>query len=265
MTHDTSLPRHKFPDPRYAIVLACVGIALFLTTNWDWLPYKRFIDGTTGWGRAGLIISLAYVPLLLMLTVLTSVVVGVRRVPEAFGLNRPALPALGFAFAITALLPVIYALMGGLSVAEDSLRDFLTYAVVSGTFEEIAFRAVLVGIPCRVLGWRFWPTAIIAAVLFGVLHLDQSEDLMESAMIFAITGIGGVWFAWLFRAWNWNLWVPIGFHVMMNGWWTVFDMDDTALGSWGSIAARGAVVVLSVVLTLRYVKVSGTISDSGNV
>jgi hypothetical protein len=50
--------------------------------------------------------------------------------------------------------------------------------------------------------------------------------------------------------WQDNFWPVFGLHALMNLWWEVFAVDDTALGGWLANAARLATVVVGVLLTI---------------
>jgi hypothetical protein len=76
----------------------------------------------------------------------------------------------------------------------------------------------------------------------------QSQDAAETAGILAITGIGGIIFSYLFMQWGANIWAPFGAHAALNIIWTVFGVDDTALGDWYANILRGAAIVLALAL-----------------
>lgn len=65
-----------------------------------------------------------------------------------------------------------------------------------------------------------------------------------------LAGIGGVWWSWLLVEWHWNLWVPIAFHVLLNGYWSAFDVADNAFGGAMAVAVRLACIALSVLVTI---------------
>lgn len=66
----------------------------------------------------------------------------------------------------------------------------------------------------------------------------------------AITALGSVLFSWLFLRWGFNLWVPFWVHALMNLWWDLFAVDETALGGGLANAARILSVLLAIALTL---------------
>jgi hypothetical protein len=74
--------------------------------------------------------------------------------------------------------------------------------------------------------------------------------MMELLGIVAITGTGGIGFCWFFMKWRYNIWAIFGLHSLMNLWWEVFAVDDTALGGWLANGARLATVIIAVLLTI---------------
>lgn len=158
----------------------------------------------------------------------------------------------GLAFGLLAAVPMwVQAVL-----ASDGLQFgwmLLSWAVAMPLAEEVLFRGVLVAVPVTLGGCRFWPAAILAGLLFGSLHVPWSQQLAASDLpVFAITAVGGVWYAWLCRAFDWNLWATIGLHAAMNAAWLVTGVaDDAAGGLWPNVG-RGATIALGTVLALRH-------------
>ena len=135
-----------------------------------------------------------------------------------------------------------------------SIQGILIGCLLAAVAEELLYRSFLFGQLFRHGGWGFLPAAMVSALIFGLGHLYQSNDLMTSLGIFGITFLGGLWFSWLFVEWDYNIWVPMGFHFFMNLSWTVFEVSDNALGGWGPNIFRIATIVLSIYLTQRHKK-----------
>ena len=79
---------------------------------------------------------------------------------------------------------------------------------------------------------------------------------MSGLQVFCVTALGSLFFSWLYMVWDNNLWVPISFHIMMNGIWVLIPIAD-ATSSIGSITAnigRLLTVALAVTLTVLYKK-----------
>ncbi|MDZ4137121.1 MAG: CPBP family glutamic-type intramembrane protease, partial [Paracoccaceae bacterium] len=98
--------------------------------------------------------------------------------------------------------------------------------------------------------WGFLPAALTSAVLFGAAHIWQGGDYIEAAGVFAITGLGGLLFAWLYAEWHFNIWVPAGVHLLMNLWFQFFAMPDDGSGEIYALAGRLVVFVPAIGLTL---------------
>ncbi|MBL8727097.1 MAG: CPBP family intramembrane metalloprotease [Planctomycetes bacterium] len=168
---------------------------------------------------------------------------------RGLGLRAPLPVALWF--ALVSGLPMLLQAM----LASDGVRwdwQVVRGVVLAPLVEEASFRAVLVGITVRLGGRRFWPTAVLAAALFGSMHVPWSAAFHSGHLgILAATIAGGVWYAWILRAHDWNLWTTILLHAVMNGAWMVFGAaDDAAGGLWPNVG-RGLTIVVGTVLTIR--------------
>ena len=126
----------------------------------------------------------------------------------------------------------------------------VTKALLPGFLEELMFRGFLVGMLIRVAGWRLLPAALINAVVFGIGHWFQGATVTEALMASVFTGIGGLWFAWLFVVWQHNLWLGGTLHTVMNACWVTWQVDTTAVGDQFANLLRLSTIILSVVLTL---------------
>ena len=76
--------------------------------------------------------------------------------------------------------------------------------------------------------------------------------MISSLAAFGVTFIGAVYFSWMYVAWNFNLWVPIGLHILMNLAWFIFTMEGTENAAGGLISniARVISILLAVGLTI---------------
>ena len=162
----------------------------------------------------------------------------------------------GLALGFVGTLPMLLAFISTSPVnPELTFQGILAFSIVAPIAEEVLFRGYLFGQLYRRAGWRFWPAALVTAVIFGVGHSYQAItgglDLWGLLGVVAITAAGSAFFSWLYARWNFNLWVPIAFHALMNMWWDVFAVDDTALGGWLANLARVATVVIAILLTRK--------------
>ena len=157
----------------------------------------------------------------------------------------------GLAFAAIATLPMLIAF--ALTSSVNPKMTFLTVGVlcfIAPFAEEVLFRGFLFRQLYRRARLGFWVSALLPSILFAAKHLYQSDDLMELLGIVAITGTGGIGFCWFFMKWRYNIWAVFGLHAVMNLWWEVFAVDDTALGGWLANGARLATVIVAVLLTI---------------
>lgn len=165
----------------------------------------------------------------------------------------------GFLFALVCTLPMFI----GFSVIfkfnqEIKLNTILIGVVSAGFFEELYYRGFLFGLPFRKTKLGFILSVFFGAVYFGLLHLYQSAEFNELLGIFLITFFGGLLFAWVYAEWNFNIWVPIFLHMLMNLAWEFFSVSDNALGGIYSNVFRLLTIGLVITLTILYKKRKGT-------
>jgi len=190
--------------------------------------------------------------LVLACLVAAAIAYGPRRMLSGLGLTG-SLPR-GLAFAAIAGLPMlVLGFFGRIAVQWDF--DTVRGAVIAPFVEELFFRATLVGITVRVGSAPFWPTTILAGLLFGAMHVPWNASLgSQHVGVFLVTTAGGVWFAWILRTYRWNLWTTIGLHAVMNGAWMVFALaPDAAGGLWANLS-RAATIGLGTWLCLRHLR-----------
>lgn len=239
-------------------LIAVLTIAIFLWLDTFHLDLFRSIAGDwAGYPRIAALAVFGYGAQFVVPILVGAALFGPSRALDSLGLNRSILTGLTVGLAGTALLPIGYALIAAWAPPDDIVVVALRVSVLPGLAEEVLYRAFLFGFLFRFVGLGFLPAALIGAVLFGVAHLYQGEALVDSAAIFAITALGALWFAWLYVEWGYNLWVPAAFHVLMNLYWELFAIADTALGPTAAIVLRLAVIVLSVVITVMVARRQG--------
>ncbi|MEM6343805.1 MAG: CPBP family intramembrane glutamic endopeptidase [Bacteroidota bacterium] len=166
------------------------------------------------------------------------------------GLEKGFGKALGWALLFTLPMLIGYGIMGDLN-SQLSAWSILLGAVCPALFEELVFRAFVFGQLFRHHSWGFVPAAAINAIVFGAAHLWQGNTIGESAGVFMITFSGAVWFAWLYVEWDFNLWVPIFMHFLMNLYWGMFTIADTALGGIWANVFRFLTIGLSIYMTIK--------------
>ncbi|HZF27383.1 MAG TPA: CPBP family intramembrane glutamic endopeptidase [Steroidobacteraceae bacterium] len=180
---------------------------------------------------------------------------GPRAAIAELGLAAPAVRGVGI--ALLASLPMLVVL---LLVSKNAMQfvpqTMLSSVLLAAVTEEILFRGYLFRQLYRRAGWHFVPAILVTGVLFGLAHVGTAlrGGALEVLGVAGITTLGGAFFSWLFLRWDDNLWVPIGMHLFMNGWWELFAVSTNAIGNWNANAARALAVAAAIVITLRYTK-----------
>ncbi|WNJ19786.1 CPBP family intramembrane glutamic endopeptidase [Pontibacter sp. G13] len=167
-----------------------------------------------------------------------------------------------WAFIFTLPMAIGYALLGTFNT-EYTLESFCQRALRAGIEEEIFYRGFLFGLLFRYGRWGFFPAAMVNAVVFSIGHLYQAHDPLSAAGVLGVTSLGACWFAWLYIEWDNNLWVPIFVHLLMNFFWAIFTIDNTAIGSTMGNVFRVATIALSIILTIRMAKKRGGLTITG--
>lgn len=162
----------------------------------------------------------------------------------------------GLAFAFAAALPALltFAVAFPLVRPIDLWQCAMT-GIVSPVSEEVLFRGYLFRQLYARAGWPFWAALLINVVPFALGHLSQAEraggELLTVAGVFVITGAGAALFAWLLVRSGYNLWFVIGLHAVLNLYWYVFAVSNTAIGGWLSNLARLTTLAFGVWLSRR--------------
>lgn len=236
---------------RPAWLVAVLTVPVFLWLDHFHLDLFRQVAGTwQGYPRLMALALLGYGPQVLVALGLGAVLFGPRAATASLGLDKSIGQGLLVGLALTLVLPLGFALMLGFDPSQRPLQAVLRGALLPGFGEELLYRGLLFGFLFRFARWGFLPAALLAALLFGAAHLYQGRGVADSAAIFALTALGSLWFAWLYAEWDFNLWVPVALHVLMNLYWELFSVADDALGPAFTVGLRLLVIVLSVAVTL---------------
>jgi membrane protease YdiL (CAAX protease family) len=167
-------------------------------------------------------------------------------------LHNPLKPLL---IAIMFSLPMF---IGGLLFFEInsaiSIPNMIAGSIVIGLVEESFYRGFLFGQIYRHTPLGFVSAILVGAIIFASGHMYQSQDILELAGIFSVTFMGAVLFAWLFVEWNYNLWIPVFLHALMNLSWYLYDMSETAMGGMLPNIFRGLTIAFAIIFTLIYKK-----------
>lgn len=158
----------------------------------------------------------------------------------------------------TSLLFVLPMFVGGLLFfkfnPQIDIQNLIAGTIVAGFMEELYFRGFLFGQIFRKTNLGFIPSIIVGAFIFALGHLYQSQNISELLGIFMITFSGAIFFAWLFVEWNYNLWIPILTHTLMNLSWNLFQIDNSALGDITANIFRGSTILTAILFTILYKK-----------
>ena len=156
-----------------------------------------------------------------------------------------------FTFALICTLPMFIGFAFAFKFnTEISLTTILISIIAAAFFEELYFRGFIFGQVFRYSKLGFIPSVILGSLLFGIMHLYQSTDIVELLGIFLVTFLGGILFSWVYVEWNYNIWVPVFLHLLMNLSWELFSVSDNALGGIISNVCRIGTIILIIVLTI---------------
>lgn len=187
--------------------------------------------------------------------ILTAIVIKPGELFSFLGLNGNI--AQGFGIALICVLPlfIVFPILGSFN-ADTTLSLVLRKSILPGFMEEFMFRAFMFGLLFRYAKAGFLWAVILPAILFGSLHLYQGHDVISSLAAFGVTFLGAVYFSWMYVEWNFNLWIPVGLHILMNGAWVIFTMEGTEVAAGGLISnvVRVISILLAVAITLWHKK-----------
>lgn len=228
-------------------IIACVLLMLVYNEAWR-------VTALLGLHSASLLkFIVGYSIMFLAVIILTAFVIKPRELFSFLGLTDNI--AKGFCISFICVLPlfIIFPILG--SFYTDTTCSFiLRKSILPGFMEEFMFRAFMFGLLFRYAKTGFFWAVILPALLFGSLHLYQGHDILSSLAAFGVTFIGAVYFSWMYVEWNFNLWIPIGLHILMNLAWVIFTMEGTEVAAGGLISniARVISILLAVGLTVWY-------------
>lgn len=198
--------------------------------------------------------------LLMALTVfiVLSIVVKPKELCSFLGLESNLIK--GFLVAIVSVLPlyIVFPLIGTIN-PDLTFPLLVRKSFLPGFIEELLCRAFMFGLFFRYAKIGFLWATLFPAILFGLAHTYQGNDMVSSLAAFGVTFIGAVYFSWMYAAWNFNLWVPIGLHILMNAAWVIFNFTGTEVAAGGLISniVRVASIVLAIIITVYFHKKKG--------
>src|SRR5262249_54051659 len=237
--------KRGYSRTRYATI-ACIVfvIGTHVTDLMRLMGSRRFLHGWASLGVANLLQVI-----LSLWGVTIAHATGIKGAIGELGLRAPVGRAAIFAFI--AALPMLTAfaftsrLNPNMSVLTVGVGCFLAPFA-----EEVLFRGYMFGQLYRRARWGFWLSALIPSALFALGHAYQAGRPLELTGIFAVTGLGGFLGGLVYLRWGGKFWVGFGLDCLMNLWWELFGVADTALGGWIANGARLLTVALAILLTI---------------
>lgn len=232
------------------VVFLCFSI-YFLLDDWYFKPLRSFINEfILNMGISHNISYLVFgIPLFMGVLLLSK--------PKDFfknlGLSTSFLKGMVFALFCTVPMFIGFSFLFTLN-KELSINEFLISGIAAAFFEELYFRGFLFGFVFRFTRLGFFLSIVLGAILFAIIHLYQSQELITLVGIFLTTFIAAIIFAWVYVEWEFNIWVPIGLHFFMNLSWMLFSVSDNALGDIYSNSFRIISIILIFVFTIIYKK-----------
>ena len=184
---------------------------------------------------------------------LTALIIRPKDIFSFLGLNRNIIKGLGIALLCVSPLYIIFPFFGGIN-SDLTFPLLLQKSILPGFKEEFICRAFMFGLLFRYAKTGFSWAVILPALYFGSVHLYQGHDALSALAAFGVTFIGALYFSWMYVEWNFNLWVPIGLHMLMNGAWVIFSMEGTEVAAGGLISniARVISILLAIGITVWY-------------
>lgn len=172
----------------------------------------------------------AYLATLIPLIVTFKILLPKRNILGLFSLNKFIIK--GFTLAFIGTLPILIGYLIHFKIISKIDFGYLFINTASSAFfEEIIFRAFLIGALYRFTRLGFLSSALLGSLLFAQVHLYQSQDIKELIEIFTITFLGSLFFAWVYFESEYNLWTAIFLHFFMNLYWEIFTVSENVSGN----------------------------------
>lgn len=238
----------KLTNNKFLLSVFILAVYFFCSYGWD---IKRFLLPDLFADNSYLRDTSVQMIFFLLIPVLaTWWLYGGKNLLTELGIDKGFSKGLLFGFVATIPMAIGYAIVSGFSWNMD-LTGFMYGSVQAPFTEEIIFRAFLFGLLYRKAGWSLWAATLFDGIVFGAIHIYQGDSAMQAAMVFLASGAGAVWFSWMFKEWNWNLWIPMFLHAFMNFWWGGFEMADNAAGGLWANVFRVMTIAFTVYVTNR--------------
>jgi membrane protease YdiL (CAAX protease family) len=233
------------------ILLIFISFATYHLLFLNFKPMKVGLDKITQQGLVSYILTYLIVGIPIFIG--TFLINKTTSIFKSLGLLSNILTAIW-----TSLLFTLPMFIGGLFFFKFNLQidieNLIAGTIVAGFMEELYFRGFLFGQLFKKTNLGFIPSILLGALIFAFGHLYQSQDISDLVGIFMITFSGAIFFAWLYVEWNYNLWVPILTHTLMNLIWNLFEIDNNALGDLKANIFRVLTILTAIIFTVLYKK-----------
>lgn len=253
-----------------ALIVAALGVVAFVRLRVSWPAYVNLHGWLAELGVPDAVRRLDY-PLMMLGAVAAGALVARAAVSisarESLLMRRPERGWQGV--LLIGSVPVV---IGGVVLmlmrgVRPEVGDLLSGALRAPVIEEIFFRGLMVALVLAVLHGvplsrgsagrkerrEFWLCSIAASVAFGLVHVSwTAEGLASGWPNVLVTGAGGVWYAWLMRAWR-SVLVPMILHAAMNLCWILAMPAGGGAAGGGIIenVLRAVTIAVTTWLTIR--------------
>ncbi|WP_106916838.1 CPBP family intramembrane glutamic endopeptidase [Chryseobacterium aurantiacum] len=173
---------------------------------------------------------IAYAVSLIPLGITLKILFYKKNILNLFSLDKSVIK--GFTLAFLGTLPMLIGNWVHFKITRSiNIESLFINTISSAFFEEIIFRAFLIGTLFRFTKLGFLSSVLLGSLLFAQVHLYQSQKTIELIEIFLITFLGSVFFAWVYFEHNFNLWCAISLHFFMNLYWEIFNVSENVSGN----------------------------------
>ncbi len=235
------------------IWISIIVIATFIICKYTKYFYGYIVFGKEKWNELDFDIKISYINYTQMIIMSIVAYLIFKKSPlKTLGLQTGFKE--GLLCATICVLPMVvgYGLLFGFNV-DLSLKLFHRDFVLTGFFEEFAYRAFLFGLLFFYAGWGFIPAALITSLFFAAGHLYQAHDIVSAISIYIFTALASTGFAWFYLAWN-SLWMVIFLHTFMDFVWDTFGVQDNVVGSLWVNVFRFSTLGLAIYFSVKKAK-----------
>ncbi|WP_294274315.1 CPBP family intramembrane metalloprotease [uncultured Chryseobacterium sp.] len=208
---------------------------------------QNFVKETTG--SKAIAHATAYVITLIPLLITQKILAPEKKITFLLSLDKSILKG-GF-IAFIGTLPMLIGYLYFFNIVQKvDVQSLFINTISSAFFEEIIFRAFLIGTLFRLTRLGFISALLFGSLLFAQAHLYQSNDTTELIEIFLITFLGSALFSWVYIETDFNLWTAIFLHFFMNIYWEIFNVAENVSGNWYGNVFKALSVLLIIALSI---------------